>query len=350
MVPILHFNLVKKIIMIIDYSFIYQIYRSISEIPHLSPTVPHKHSITKPQINILFPWRHSSQPLLRLSRNFEGGNIGPCVPNFSPLLRKWMYFNAIGFMGIPLWEIIFGRKWKQELCEGFCVAYERGLCSLLSEVYNIPLEVMTNINDKTTVDNRNPATLLNFSVNFQTGLSRQNPKPYERLYKNVKNTKPKLNDMIDVKLQQLYQYTRDSRDLSIQLYSKPVYSEIVSAFLVPFLTRQEVEDYPELQRSFRNIIKSIADEEVKRGSPLSFWETTRLVMRDISTLGKNQIIRKNDLVQCTLIVQAMIHCHEIFHVKDIQNGSIIQGKDDGLVKEVCHLVRFERVGSFFCRR
>merc|ERR1712226_236710 len=142
-----------------------------------------------------------------------------------------------------------------------------------------------------------------------------------------------------------YQYTLGDKNLSIQLCSRPTHAEITSAFLVPFLTRKEVECDPYLQQSFSNIILNVSKLETEKGKPLGFLEKSRVIMRDISTLGKNQIIRNNDVVKCTIVIQVMIYCQEIFSVKDRESGILIQGNDNGLIKDVCHLVRFERVGS-----
>lgn len=62
--------------------------------------------------------------------------MGPNMPLWNVFIRKCMYVNAFGFMSIPMWEVLLGTKWKEELCEGFCFAYEGALSGLLSDVYN----------------------------------------------------------------------------------------------------------------------------------------------------------------------------------------------------------------------
>ena len=43
----------------------------------------------------------------------------------------------------------------------------------------------------------------------------------------------------------------------------------------------------------------------------------------------------------------MVECDEIFCVKDLSTGVTIQGDDDGKVRRVWHLVRFEMIVETF---
>eukprot|EP00984_Skeletonema_dohrnii_P028354 scaffold18322_cov96-Skeletonema_dohrnii-CCMP3373.AAC.6 len=45
----------------------------------------------------------------------------------------------------------------------------------------------------------------------------------------------------------------------------------------------------------------------------------------------------------TIIAQVSIHCREVFCVKDVATGEILQGYDDQNPRDVTHLVRFEIV-------
>ena len=152
--------------------------------------------------------------------------------------------------------------------------------------------------------------------------------------------------MLESNLYELYNYSKDfsHKSLSIQLYSKPIHAEITSAFLVPFLTREEVESKPELQHSFRNMHTNLATLEEKKGRKIGFIEKARSLLKDVGKLGQNQLVKNDGVCKCTIVVQATIYCKEFFSVRDVHSGLIIQGNENGMIQDVNHLVRFERVG------
>merc|ERR1712228_1099645 len=52
-------------------------------------------------------------------------------------------------------------------------------------------------------------------------------------------------------------------------------------------------------------------------------------------------LQNQSTLKVTVIAQVLVHCKEIFWVKD-EGGNIIQGQEDGdIEKDALHLVRFE---------
>jgi hypothetical protein len=52
--------------------------------------------------------------------------------------------------------------------------------------------------------------------------------------------------------------------------------------------------------------------------------------------------RKSKVMESTVICQVLIHCDEIFCVKDAETGRLLQGHADEKFRRVVHLVRFEQ--------
>ena len=157
--------------------------------------------------------------------------------------------------------------------------------------------------------------------------------------------------MLEPTLISLYRsaHTYCKHKLQIKLRSKPKSAQIQSLFLVPFLTRAEVEDNMSLKHSFRNIVKALHHESQQRGRDLSYFEIGNIVAEQLDIMSANQMMRRRksghdeDVVQMTVISQVAIQCDEIFVVRDTDTGDIVQGDAKENANEVTHLVRFETV-------
>jgi hypothetical protein len=53
--------------------------------------------------------------------------------------------------------------------------------------------------------------------------------------------------------------------------------------------------------------------------------------------------QRRGVTESTVICQVLVSCDEIFWVKDLATGTIIQGHEDGQIRKVWHLVRMEMV-------
>jgi len=158
--------------------------------------------------------------------------------------------------------------------------------------------------------------------------------------------------MLESNLISLYRsaHTCGKHKLQIKLRSRPISAEIQSLFVLPFLTRKEVEDNVALKHSYRNIIKALhqANEErtVGNGRELNFFEMGNIVAGKLDEMSEQQMKRRgtdDGIMQLTVVAQVAIACDEVFVVRDRDTGDVVQGDANEVVNEVTHLVRFEIV-------
>ena len=63
----------------------------------------------------------------------------------------------------------------------------------------------------------------------------------------------------------------------------------------------------------------------------------------LTQLREDKLV-KDGMMETTVIAQVLIWCNEIFFVKDVESGTILQGSDDQgqqIARNVCHLLRME---------
>jgi hypothetical protein len=338
----------------------------------------------------VFPWRHSPLPLPRLvpgTEEFEtqGGYIGPHLPPLNAFLRGLNWVNSAGFLGAKIFQ--YG-SWKEDLEYAFMHAFAVSVQGLLHDVYKIPPHGNGNescsgnenenvcgesekddLNGDEDADVNPPASSFTESNPVTEGSSdnaddidhssaQDFPIDFTHIIKPEDEYRFKhgseevaCNYMLEPTLISLYRsaHTYCKHKLQIKLRSKPKSAQIQSLFLVPFLTRAEVEDNISLKHSFRNIVKALHHESQQRGRELSYFEIGNIVAEQLDIMSANQMMRRRksghdeDVVQMTVISQVAIQCDEIFVVRDTDTGDIVQGDAKENTNEVTHLVRFETV-------
>ena len=129
-------------------------------------------------------------------------------------------------------------------------------------------------------------------------------------------------------------------------------NQIMAMFLIPFLTRTEVEDNVALKHSFRNIVKPMHQKSNELGRELSYYELGNLAAEKLDDMSLEQIRRRRRkglagdddyTVQMTVVAQVAIQCDEVFVVRDTDTGDVVQGDVEENVNDATHLVRFETV-------
>jgi hypothetical protein len=88
---------------------------------------------------ILFPWRHSQEPLPRFvpgtpEFNEQGLLLGGNLDTSNPRLDAMA--TAKIFLGIPWYQMVFYEQWKADLAESMTWAFLQGTAALLSNVYH----------------------------------------------------------------------------------------------------------------------------------------------------------------------------------------------------------------------
>jgi len=169
----------------------------------------------------------------------------------------------------------------------------------------------------------------------------------------------KTDDMLDHDAEQLYMLQRDLRQLyksarkhslstknNVLLRMQPQFARIESMFPVFGLNRQLVQDHPALRHSYRNLVRNLQRKHKeaqlagrKRLNPI---EVISHINGDLNELIDSTAKLTNDgKAVTTIIAQVSIQCREVFCVRDLESGEIVQGDTDGQPRDVTHLVRFE---------
>jgi len=324
----------------------------------------------------LFPWRSSPYPLPRLvmpTRNntspkhdsdetsqqisdeeyydsdyfTKGGPLGPgWFSPMEPWFRGVLYANSMHLLNVSWLSIILPwkrRQWMEEMEWCFCEAFLRGVNGMIYDTY---------MSDESDECDRNENILSDESFDLVLDFDHT-----IRKHKGTTDDKRRILDMkeehcmLQHNLRQLYQSAREHSlpsDVNIVLKTEPVRAEIESMFPIFGLSRSLVQDHPNLRHSYRNLAKRIErkhkEKQLEGKQKLNFLEIATIVTQGLDELMETSAKLSGDgngLI--TIIAQVSIHCREVFCVKDVTTGEILQGHADGNPRDVIHLVRFEMV-------
>eukprot|EP00978_Attheya_sp_CCMP212_P005377 scaffold12028_cov50-Attheya_sp.AAC.3 len=157
---------------------------------------------------------------------------------------------------------------------------------------------------------------------------------------------PDTEYMLESKMRHLYKgaYKHGKSTMQVQLRIQPVGAKLTSLFLVPFLTRDGVEQTPALRHAYRNIGEHLEKKAIELERDLSFVEGVEEINKHGSKLLR-KVEKSDGGVESTLVAQVSIQCLERFSVTDKGTGKVLQG--DGKENQVQHLVRFEMAVSTY---
>jgi hypothetical protein len=116
----------------------------------------------------------------------------------------------------------------------------------------------------------------------------------------------------------------DISQLDVTLSMKVMGSFLESIFLLPF-TRSQIADEPSIRDTYRALLLAAREK-----SP------------DVAELEKILFEKSDSLSRCTIFADVSIISMEKFEVKNKNTGELLQGYDDGKLRIVYHLVRFEK--------
>jgi len=163
-------------------------------------------------------------------------------------------------------------------------------------------------------------------------------------------------NMLQRNLRQLYQSAHEhhrsssfSSQINIILRTLPQSATIESMFPIFGLSRSLVEDHPNLRHTYRNLYKRLQQQNkesmlANNGKRLNPIEVGKYIMESLEEILERSANLSNDgKASITIVAQVSIHCKEIFCVKDMVSGEVLQGYEDGEPRDVTHLVRFEMV-------
>lgn len=285
---------------------------------------------------VIFPWRHKEYPLPRLipgseEHVLEGGEFGPRMP-FIPM--KWGVTCLAGsYIGVPWYQVALP-GWRQDLADSSSWAFSQAVAGVMSNLYHVPFDDIRQEDGDFSVDLKHTIVT---SASEETTEDEDNEEEEESA----------LDDMIEEKLRALYQSAHEcGRDqLQIHLQMEPTSSHLVGMFVVPWVTREDVKQDPSLQNTFQNMYLRQQEEEVRQGRELSMADTATFVFDEFKELAGERVKIYDDhaSLSLTAIAQVVVNCDEVFSVTDLTTGKVLQGHEDGQIRNVPHVVRLEAV-------
>jgi hypothetical protein len=272
----------------------------------------------------LFPWRHQSDPLPRLipgTRENEekqfllGGHVVSSSPNIDALATEFI------FLKVPWYNLLFFRRaWEADLVESMHWAFYQAVPAILSNTFAVPFDDLSR----------------SFSVRFS---NESYSNPHEETEKQTSGSilsQNMVETLVHPNLLKLYLSTREfgSESLRVRLEIKPTDETaiLVNLFTFPFLSRSNNK---QREKKYNLLLDSIAASHGYSWDGLSndAMQTVHEFMEEF---------RKSKVMESTVICQVLIHCDEIFCVKDAETGRLLQGHADEKFRRVVHLVRFEQ--------
>ena len=330
----------------------------------------------------LFPWRSSPYPLPRLvmpTRNntspkedgsdetsqqiisdeeyydsdyfTKGGPLGPGWFNpMEPWIRGVLFANSMHLLNVSWLSIILPwtrKEWVEEMEWCFCEAFLRGVNGMIYDTYML--------DDESDASDRNENTESDESFDLVLDFDHTIRKHKGGTTDDAKRRILDMNEeqcMLQHNLRQLYQSAREHSlpsDVNIVLKTEPVRAEIESIFPIFGLSRSLVQDHPNLRHSYRNLAKLIERKQKEKllegKQKLNFFELATIITQGLDDLMETsaKLTEDDGHGLITIIAQVSIHCREVFCVKDVTTGEILQGYADENPRDVTHLVRFEMV-------
>lgn len=315
-------------------------------------------AISTPSNAILFPWRHESLPVPRLVPGTpEQKNIGLLLTSKSQKVYGNSSLNAVVtaymFLNVPWYELLWISHFKDELSSDMSWSFTQGVASLLS---NIPLSgggdripsnrIIKDRDDGTSeIDFRETIEISRNAENGSYRIAVENND--DVVYGTISSESDGsnyTNDMIpprkifEAKAIELYQSSisevanhLEKQRFELRLKMVPNNFEFVTLYAIPYLSRRNAKSDPELLGFYDKML----NETSSRRAPY------------LSKL-RQEHLETNRYMESTIIAQCLVWCDELFYVKNLTTGEIMQGRvgaDDESSSELQktpHLVRMER--------
>lgn len=139
-----------------------------------------------------------------------------------------------------------------------------------------------------------------------------------------------LDNMVQENLRKLYQAAHEfgKDQLQIRLECRPKSAKMYHLFVFPFLSRGNLKRDPGFQEKYEDLLY------LTSALPREALPIYQDLMSDMQRRG---------FAESTVICQVEVKCDELFWVKDLSTGRVVQGSEDEEFREVSHLVRMEMV-------
>lgn len=302
---------------------------------------------TKSANQSYFPWRHSPEPLDRLNPKHEDFvTKGPSGEGWPAYVQAFQMVYVGRELGLPLWKTVLTVGWQGELAKEFAKAFSIAVGALVSDRFSVDVgDILHEEEDGSVMIDFDSVTPDNVDI-LETNKSATVDSSDKEEVESGKNeedevslqmeSKKTLELMLEENLQKLYQASKEfgnANSMQVKLRTRPIGCRLVSASVIPFVTREDVKANSSLGSALLDLRDQFAQVEKNRNS-----------MNDLLLDARKWFERETGHKERrTIVIQVEINCMEVFYVRDVVSDSIIQGNPLGTEQEVKHLVRFEMV-------
>ncbi len=258
--------------------------------------------------------------------------IKPISPTINAVATAFM------FLDVPWYELLWFAHFREELAQSMAYAWTRGVASLLSDLSGVPDDRI--VKDTYEIDFHEKLTATPSHIN----VNGDGKHPSNRESEDTHSIP--LTTIFEKKMIDLYQSAKEnlrseacaltdkdgtSRSVEVRLKVIPYDMEFISLYSIPYLSRENSARDPHLLTFYKKMLgKSSADRAT-----------------DLNKLRRQYLDRGR--MESTVIAQCLVWCREIFYVKDLGTGQILQGKyhdpstgDHEDLAQIPHLVRMEK--------
>jgi hypothetical protein len=276
---------------------------------------------------VVFPWRHEEQPLPRWIQGTDEynrqGHLLYSVNNDTGDSQLNMIVTAYMFLEIPLYQVLLFGRWKEDLTDNMSWAFTRGVAGLLSSLTRTTSTASPNMISMNDIVNDT------YEVSFHAtiGGNKRTETPNEDIQtvRDPEGSVP-LEQMFQEKVIDLYSAAKGSiaKETEVCLKTYPHTTELVSLYAMPYISRDNIKNDKALLSFYRELMSMSA---IDRPTKLTKLRNEKL---------------EAGIMESTVIAQVLVWCNEIFFVKDVESGKILQGSDQHeTARNVCHLLRME---------
>lgn len=269
----------------------------------------------------IFPWRHEDTPLPRLVEgtldHATKGHLLSSVTVQTGNVQMNALASAFMFLDVPWYQFLFFGSWKGELAESMSWAFTQGVGGLLADLTSQTVPMNNIIKDAYEVK-------FHTKVGGKTSNAKVDQKDETLVDDNT--TIVPLANMLEPKVIEFFQAAKQNitKETEICLKMVPFSAELVSLYAIPYLSRRNTQSDKALLEFYRTMMKKPSMDR----------------SNDLSKLRKEKL--ETGIMESTVIAQVLIWCNEVFYVKDVDTGKVIQGSDDNdVIRNIPHLVRME---------
>ncbi|VEU41345.1 unnamed protein product [Pseudo-nitzschia multistriata] len=321
--------------------------------------------------SVLFPWRYESSPVARLIPGTpEHSKVGLLLTSQSQNVYGSSSLNAIVtaymFLNVPWYELFWISHFKDELSSNMSWSFTQGVASLLSNLPSygggnpIPanriiseeadgtcrIDFRETIEISSVGNSAYRISVLDEDENVD-GMENNGSSCSDPIDRNA----VQLRQMFHEKVLELYQSSMDktaampendssgtlvknTQRLEVRLKMNPYDTKFIGLYAIPYLSRRNAKSDASLFNLYRKMLNTTSSGRATYLSQL-----------------RQEHLETNGYMESTIIAQCLVWCEELFYVKDLATGQILQGKevdeDSSLsgateTQKTPHLVRMER--------